>query len=416
MKPTNPVRLLLATIVTAGLLTVPGWAGAQTSGADLAVDKADAPDPATSGSPITYIVTVDNDGPEAATNVEVEDILPPDSTFVSAAPSQGSCGQVLVVVTCNLGSLADETVATVTIVITYSSSGTITNTVAVESAVVDPNPLNNLATEATTVTGGGGGEGTDLRVEKSDAPDPVAPNADLTYVATVANVGSEDVTGVLLTDVLPFGVQFVSATPSQGSCSAPVLVLLACQIGAVADDGSATVNIVVRPTAEGTITNTVTAAGSAPDTNPANNLSTATTTVSADAATPGGGGGGGGGKGAGQGGCTILGTALDDKLTGTAQDDVICGLDGNDLMLGLNGRDVLRGGKDNDRGNGGKGPDTLTGQSGQDRLRGAAKRDRLNGGGSRDRLAGGPGKDRINGGAGRDRCTRGKGDKITKCP
>jgi uncharacterized repeat protein (TIGR01451 family) len=418
MKPANPMRLLLSTIVTAGLLTVPGWAGAQTSGADLAVDKTDAPDPATSGAPITYVVTVDNDGPEAATNVEVEDILPLGSTFVAAVASQGSCSQVLVVVTCNLGSLADEAAATVAIVITYPGTGTINNLAAAESPVLDPNPLNNGATETTTVTGDGGGEGTDLWIEKSDAPDPLAPNADLTYVATVANVGSEDVTGVLLTDVLPLGVQFVSATPSQGSCSAPVLVLLTCQIGAVADDGSATVNIVVRPTGEGTITNTVTAAGSAPDTNPGNNLSTATTTVSADATTPGGGGGGGGGggKGAGQGGCTILGTALDDKLTGTAQDDVICGLDGNDLMVGLNGRDVLRGGKDNDRGNGGKGPDTLTGQSGKDRLRGAAKRDRLNGGGSRDRLAGGPGKDRINGGAGRDRCTRGKGDKITKCP
>jgi uncharacterized repeat protein (TIGR01451 family) len=416
MKPAHAVRSILAAVVAAGLVTVPGSAGAQVTGADLAVDKADSPDPATSGSPITYVVTVDNDGPETATNVEVEDVLPVSSTFVSAVPSQGTCSQVLPVVTCNLGSLADEAVATVTIVITHAGTGTINDVAGAESSVLDPNPLNNVATETTTVTGGG--EGTDLRVEKADAPDPVAPGATLTYVATVANVGSEDVTGVILTDILPLGVQFVSATASQGSCSAPVVVLLTCQIGAVADDGAATVTIVVRPSVEGTIANTITAAGSAPDPNPGNNLSTATTTVSAQAGTPGGGGTGGGKGGGGQGlaACTILGTPLDDQLTGTEQNDIICGLDGNDVMVGLGGKDVLIGGKDNDKGNGGKGPDTLEGQSGKDKLRGAAKRDRLSGGGSKDRLAGGPGKDRINGGAGKDRCSRGRGDKITKCP
>jgi uncharacterized repeat protein (TIGR01451 family) len=298
MTPASAVRSILAAVVTAGLLTVPVSAGAQATGADLAVDKADSPDPATSGSPITYIVTVDNDGPEAATNVEVEDVLPLSSTFVSAVPSQGTCSHVLLVVTCNLGSLADEAVATVTIVITFSGTGTINDVAGAESSVLDPNPLNNLATETTTVTADGGGQGTDLRVEKADAPDPVAPAANLTYVATVANVGSEDVTGVVLTDILPPGVQFVSATASQGSCSAPVIVLLTCQIGAVADDGTATVTIVVQPSVEGTIANVVTAAGSAPDSNPGNNLSTTSTTVSAQAGTPGG-GGTGGGKGGG---------------------------------------------------------------------------------------------------------------------
>jgi uncharacterized repeat protein (TIGR01451 family) len=417
MNPVSrPARSVLAIVAAGAILAFPQAAPAQAASADLAVDKADAPDPAVSGSPITYVVTVENNGPDTATDVEVEDVLPLSSTFVSAVPSQGTCSQVLPVVTCNVGSLADEAVASVTIVITYSGTGTINNAAAAESTVLDPNPLNNAATEATTVTSGSGGEGTDLRVEKADAPDPVAPGATLTYVATVANVGSADATGVVLTDVLPLTAQFVSATPSQGSCTAPVAILLSCQVGPVADGNSATVIIVVQPTAEGTIANTVTVAGSEPDTNPANNLSTATTTVSADAATPGGPGGGKGGGGQGLAACTIKGTSLDDKLTGTEQADVICGLDGNDQMLGLGGKDKLIGGTGNDKGNGGKDPDSLNGQSGKDRLRGAAKNDRLSGGGSRDRLAGGPGKDRINGGGGRDRCQRGKGDKLTKCP
>jgi uncharacterized repeat protein (TIGR01451 family) len=417
MRPiAKALRVALAVTVTAGLLAFPGLAGAQAAEADLSVDKADTPDPAASGAPITYTVTVDNDGPDEATQVELEDVLPLGSTFVSALPSQGTCSQLLLVVTCDLGSLADEATATVAIVITHAGSGTINNLVAVESTVPDTNPLNNVASESTTITDGTGGDGADLRVEKADAPDPVAPNANLTYVATVANLGSTGATGVVLTDVLPLNVQFVSATTSQGSCSEPVLVVLTCQLGDVADDESATVTIVVKPIAEGTVANTVTVAGSSPDTNPANNLSTATTTVSADAQTPGGGPGGGGSGGGGLAACTIMGTSLADKLTGTQQNDVICGLDGNDLLRGLGGKDALIGGKNNDKGNGGKGPDVLKGQAGKDKLRGAAKNDRLSGGGSGDRLNGGPGKDRLNGGAGKDRCRWGPVDRVTKCP
>jgi uncharacterized repeat protein (TIGR01451 family) len=426
MPARRPFRAALLTTVLAGLMALPGPASAQLSGADLSVTKADTPDPVTIGAELTYTVTVRNDGPLAAPGVIAADtILLPTLDFVSATPSQGSCEQIVsgaeLIVLCDLGTIGTGGTATVTIVTKPKVEGGLVNiAVAVPTPpALDLNPLNNVAGESTTVIGGGGAPGADLAVSKGDAPDPVAPGGTLNYTITVQNQGADAAGGVFLTDVLPpIGATFLSASSSQGSCGAPMVnLVLVCDIGALAEGQSATVQVSVTPTAEVTLLNTATGMATSPDPNPTNNIAAASTTVDPNAATPGGGPGGpGGGKGAGQGGCTILGTALDDKLTGTAQDDVICGLDGNDLMLGLNGRDVLRGGKDNDRGNGGKGPDTLTGQSGKDRLRGAAKRDRLNGGGSRDRLAGGPGKDRINGGAGKDRCARGKGDKITKCP
>jgi uncharacterized repeat protein (TIGR01451 family) len=413
------LRGALVTILAGGLLFVPGVGSAQLAGADLSVEKSDSPDPVAPNAPLTYTVTVENDGPEAAVGVELEDVLPFSSSFVSATPTQGTCTQLLLVVTCNLGDIADEAVATVVIVVTASSSGTLNNVVAVESQNVDPNPLNNLATETTTVSGGSG-SATDLQVDKADAPDPVGVNQNLNYTITVANGGGEPASGVVLTDVLPLGVTFVSATPTSGSCTGPILVVLTCNLGDMPDGGHATVQVVVRPTATGSIANTATVVSSSPDTNPGNNISTETTEVSAS--TPGGGGGGGGGgdgKGGGAGGlaaCTIMGTKLDDTLVGTQGDDVICGLDGNDTMTGLDGKDRLIGGTGNDKGNGGGGPDKLNGQSGKDKLKGAAKNDRLRGAGGKDRLAGGPGKDRLNGGGGRDKCKRGKGDKLTKCP
>ena len=42
------------------------------------------------GDPITFTVTLTNQGPDAATGVQVTDLLPAGLSFVSANPSQGS--------------------------------------------------------------------------------------------------------------------------------------------------------------------------------------------------------------------------------------------------------------------------------------------------------------------------------------
>jgi predicted esterase len=74
-------------------------------------------------------------------------------------------------------------------------------------------------------------------------------------------------------------------------------------------------------------------------------------------------------------GCTVVGTAGDDRLTGTDGDDVLCGLVGND---------VLSGGAGDDRIVGGDGDDVLWGGPGVDVLEGGAGWDRANGGQGRD--------------------------------
>ena len=384
----------------------PADAGTRSAGgADLIVDVDDLPDPVAVGAPLTYTVTVENDGPEPADQIELEDVLPQSATFVSATPSQGTCSQVLLVVTCALGSLADQAVATVTIVVTPTGAGTLNNVAAAESTTSDPDPLNNLASETTTVSGGSG-SGTDLAVQKSDAPDPVAIGEDLTYVLTVANSGGDPATGVILTDVLPLGTEVTSIDPSTGSCTGPTLVVITCDLGDLSDGSSATVQIVARSTREGTMANVASVASDAADTNPSNNLASESTTVNATGS-GGGGGGGGGGAGGGKGlaSCTIRGTSLNDVLVGTQSDDVICGMEGNDRIRALGGKDAALAGKGNDYANGGKGADTLKGQPGKDRLRGAQKK---------DRLMGGPSKDRLNGGPGKDRCS-GKGDIRRSC-
>jgi uncharacterized repeat protein (TIGR01451 family) len=422
MNPATKALRALTVIALAGALSlVPAAAPGQVSGPDLSVSKADSPDPVAPGADLTYTITVRNDGGVAAPGVMVADALVFTVDFVSATPSQGSCSELALVVTCSLGAIPAGGTATVVLVVRPTTSGSLINVVsaAPTPADLDENPANNVAVESTTVSGGSG-PGADLAISKADAPDPVAPGADLNYTVTVQNLGPEAATDVHVTDVLPpIGASFVSASASQGSCGQPIALLLICDVGSLADGASATVQITVRPGAQGSLVNTAAAAAATFDPDGANNVAAASTTVSSTA----GGGGGGGGAGAGAGGgaqalaaCTILGTPLNDTLVGTEGADVICGLAGNDQLAGLGGKDVLVGGKDNDRANGGKAPDMLRGQSGKDRLRGGAKNDRLAGGGGADRLAGGPGKDRLNGGPGRDRCKRGSGDRLTKCP
>jgi uncharacterized repeat protein (TIGR01451 family) len=140
---------LAALLVASPARTAPGDL------ADLAVTKADSPDPVTAGSTLTYAVGVSNQGPKDATEVVVTDRLPSQTEFLSAVASTGSCERKGRRVTCRLGGLSADpakgTSATVTIQVRPRRAGTIDNTASVDSAETDPVPLNDMATASTTV-------------------------------------------------------------------------------------------------------------------------------------------------------------------------------------------------------------------------------------------------------------------------
>ena len=81
-----------------------------------------------------------------------------------------------------------------------------------------------------------------------------------------------------LTDTLPAGVTFDSATPSQGSCSQSAGTVT-CALGTIANGANATVQIKVTPQSAGSITNKASVSSSVSDPTPANNSASATTTV-----------------------------------------------------------------------------------------------------------------------------------------
>ncbi len=268
--------------------------------ADLSITKTSTPNPAFAGSDFTYTIVVTNNGPTPAQTPRVTDILPAGVVYRGIATSSNftACGTVPAVdasgpIMCDLATLGVGEVASMTIIVRAANAGSYLNTATVTSrtpdagvtpATNDPNTGNNSASTTTTVTA----LVADLSITKSDNPDAVVVGQPLTYTIVVVNNGPSTATGVVVTDTLPVGVTYVSATPSTGTC-AYAAGTLTCNLGPVINGGIATVAVVVTPTVAGTLSNTASvtsiATGAAPvippvaDPNAANNSATATTTV-----------------------------------------------------------------------------------------------------------------------------------------
>ncbi len=243
--------------------------------ADLAVTKTDSPDPVRAGEQVTYTLTVVNNGPSAEPDAVVVDTLPADFVFASAVPSQGSCSAAGGVVTCTLGALAAGGTATVTVVCDVPSgtpAGTYTNTVTVSGDESDPVPANDTAAEDTQVV-----EEADLGIVKTDAPDPVTAGENLTWTLEVTNHGPSDASGVVVTDVLPPEVAFVSASPGCTEAGGTVT----CTAAALDEGDTVTfeITVTVASSATGTLTNTADVTADQTDPVPGNDSDTEETAV-----------------------------------------------------------------------------------------------------------------------------------------
>ena len=104
---------------------------------DLSVTIGDSPDPVLIGDPVTYSVTVTNNGPTDATGVNVVALGPPGQQFNS--------------VTIPIGDLASGDTRSFQVVFTPAAVGTFSATTTVTANEDDSNPTNNSFTETTVV-------------------------------------------------------------------------------------------------------------------------------------------------------------------------------------------------------------------------------------------------------------------------
>ena len=122
--------------------------------------------------------------------------------------------------------------------------------------------------------------GDDLTVGASASPSSVMAGENLTYTLSVSNSGPATATGVTISNLLPVGIALVSATPSQGTWSRAGRMVVA-NLGDIPDRGSATLDIVIKTWAAGTVINTAVVRRDGVEANLANNAVLTVTTVDA---------------------------------------------------------------------------------------------------------------------------------------
>lgn len=149
---------LTATAVVSGNLPDPvlpnNTAVATTSvgaAADLGVSLLATPDPVVFGSNLTYVISVTNRGPSAATSVLVSQTLPTGVTVLSSNTSQGTFTLTNGTLSCAVGNLPIGGSVTIIVVVRAGAVGTLVSTVNVASAQADPNSSDNDASASTVV-------------------------------------------------------------------------------------------------------------------------------------------------------------------------------------------------------------------------------------------------------------------------
>lgn len=189
--------------------------------ADLSVTKAANPATVVAGDPLTYTLTINNAGPDAAANGTVTDTLPADVTFVSANPAICTEGPTDTLV-CNLGTVPTGT-QTIDVNVTVDASAAcgagvnLTNNATIGSSTLDSVPGNNSATLNTPVTCAPA-----IVTSTSALTSTQDTNQVLTQTFTIDNTGGADLTWNIIEEGLqPRGIRGSAAQQALvGGCLA----------------------------------------------------------------------------------------------------------------------------------------------------------------------------------------------------
>lgn len=243
--------------------------------------------------------TITNAGPLTATNISVEirpsvSLSTPPPGLIEVKSVTGSTGwndaSVQFFIRGTINSLAPGQSVTVRAVLNADTPGVYQSEADAEPAEFDPAPANNIMVRVP-ITIVDPPAIVDLSITKTAFPFPnVEVGKNFSYIITVRNLDPQTAApGVVVTDLLPLGTEFLFANASQGSWAVTTTnnrKLLTVNFGRIGASGRATLTIGVKPVNGYTsVTNSASVTLGGVDPNPSNN--TSSVTVNYTGGTPG---------------------------------------------------------------------------------------------------------------------------------
>ena len=198
------------------------------------------------GQPFHYTITVTNNGPDAATDVQVTDGIPNGLTFNSYTASQGTYNHATEL--WNVGTLASGASATLELFVTPTAF--VADTTVTKNATL----INTNQTASAIVSLP---KSVDVVVSSTSSNSSPIVGQPFYYTITATNNGPDTATGVQVTDVIPAGLTFNGYTATQGTYNSTTGIW---NVGTLASGASATLRLFVTPNsvAGTTVTNIAT--------------------------------------------------------------------------------------------------------------------------------------------------------------
>jgi len=268
---------------------------------DLTITKDDGGITATAGSTIAYAINYANIGNQQSTGIMITETVPLHTEFNAGASTAGwtcvpdnTAGSTCTLAVGTLNGGGDSGTATFAVDVLDTLPAaveTITNSIAIGDDGdngADADPSNNSDNDETPVDAV-----PDMSITKVDQSDIVNAGGIITYNLSYSNVGTQDATGVVITETVPVSTTFDAGSSSVGwACTPDANAGSTCtfNVGVVAaGEPAVVIQFAVEvdsplPAGFDTVTNTVSInddGSNGPDPDPSNNDDDEETTVGA---------------------------------------------------------------------------------------------------------------------------------------
>ncbi|WP_294818204.1 choice-of-anchor L domain-containing protein [uncultured Flavobacterium sp.] len=163
----------------------------------------------TAGTDAIYTITVTNEGPDAATGVLVQDMVPAglpadDAVWTGSNGTSGTGNLTDTIATLALGETVTYTF-TIPVPSGFDQETTITNTVTVTSTSVDPVPACDDCTVVATPN-----PQANIVTLKTNGQDKYLAGEQTTYTITITNPGPSDAHNISVSDPKPVNIQMMT--------------------------------------------------------------------------------------------------------------------------------------------------------------------------------------------------------------